>query len=69
MYSVGQYSSCPRGMEIRTPDGEYVREMGFRLSMYDGTSRWLALVGKPPPDVGENYDNNPSTLDKIINSR
>lgn len=69
MYSVGLYSSCPRGMEISTPDGDYVRETDFRLSMYDVISRWLALVGKPPPDVGENYDNRPSTLAKIINPR
>lgn len=69
MYSVGLYSSCPRGMEISTPDGNYVRETDFRLSIYDVIFRWLALTGKPPPDMGENYDNSPSTLAKIINPR
>lgn len=67
MYSVGLYSSCPRSMEVRTPDGDFVREKDYRSSIYDVISSWLALVGKPPPDVGENYENNPSTVAKIIN--
>lgn len=44
MYSVGFYSSLPRGREISTTDGGCVRGVDFRLSPYDVISRWLALI-------------------------
>ena len=67
MYSVGLFTTIPRGASVRTPDGDFVREEDFRLSRYDVFSRWLALVGKPPPDVGENWENVGSTLARYIN--
>jgi hypothetical protein len=68
MYSAGLLSSTSRGSNC-TPDGGFVDGNDFRLSMYDISSRWLALVGKPPPDVGENYENLHSTVARIINPR
>lgn len=67
MYSVGLYSSISRGREVCTPDGDVVQADDFQLSPYDVISRWLALVGKPPPDVGKNYENGNSTLARYIN--
>lgn len=67
MYSVGLYSSISRGREVCTPDGDVVQADDFQLSPYDVTSRWLTLVGKPPPDVGENYENENSKLARYIN--
>lgn len=67
IYFVGLCSFLPRGREIATPDGDYVREGDFRLSPYDVISRWLELVSKSPPDAGVNYDNSPSTLAGVIN--
>lgn len=69
MYSVGLFTAIPRGTSVRTPDGDFVREEDFRLSMYDVFSRWLALIGKPPPGVGDNWENVGSTLARYINPR
>lgn len=69
MYSVGLLSSTFRGRTKCTPDGGFVDGNDFRLGMYDISSRWLALIEKPPPVVGENYENQHSTVAKIINPR
>lgn len=69
MYSVGLQTAIRRDASVCTPDGDFVRGQDFRLSKYDMYSRWLALVGKPPPDVGENYENVGSTLARYINPR
>lgn len=50
MYSVGLWTNIRRDSERPTPDGGVAYGSAFQLSVYETSARWLALVGKPPPD-------------------
>ena len=55
--------------QITTPEIFHIIHIAanIQLRRYDIISRWLALVGKPPLDVSENYKDWDSSLARRIN--